>query len=124
MSVNLRKLASMVGPMLGLNSGKLNDAIDKASSLSGNVSSRSEALDVLRRNGIDNSFLSKVQGMVNSNPMAARIASMAGVDLSNLNRQIDDLKSGQQSFIRNAAYPDSSEDRIAQMRKRLEKAKK
>lgn len=124
MSVNLRKLASMVGPMLGLNSGKLNDAIDKASSLSGNVSSRSEALDVLRRNGIDNSFLSKVQGMVNSNPMAARIASMAGVDLSNLNRQIDDLKSGQQSFIRNAVYPDSSEDRIAQMRKRLEKAKK
>lgn len=124
MSVNLRKLASMVGPMLGLNSGKLNDAIDKASSLSGNVSSRSEALDVLRRNGIDNSFLSKVQGMVNSNPMAARIASMAGVDLSNLNRQIDDLKSGQQSFIRNATYPDSSDDRIAQMRKRLEKAKK
>lgn len=125
MSVNLKKIASMVGPMLGLNSGKLNDAIDRASAMSGNVSSRSDALEVLRRNGIDSSFLSKVQGMVNGNPMAARIASMAGLDLSSLNRQLDDLKSNQRSTGRTMpTYEEPSDDRIAQMRKRLDKARK
>lgn len=121
MKLNYQKIAKMAGSMLGLDQNKLDSAIRQASAMTGDIHSRSDALNVLRRNGIDNTFLSKVQGIVNSNPMASRIAGMMGVDLNDIRKGLDDLQRGGGSPS-NTARP--SDDRVAQMRKRLDQARK
>lgn len=116
MRLNYARLAKMAGSMLGLDQSKLADAIDKASSMSGSIRNKADALNVLKANGIDNSFLSKVQQTINSNPFAAKLANMAGVNLSEIQNGLDDLRHQQSDA--------NADDRIAEMKKRLERAQK
>lgn len=119
MKLNYQKVAKMAGSMLGLDQKRLDDAISKASSVAGGIRTKNDALNVLKKNGIDKSFLSKVQGMVNGNPMASRLAGMMGVDLNEIRRGLSDL----QGSSSNPPASDGDE-RIEQMKKRLERAKK
>lgn len=117
MKLNYSRLAKMAGSMLGLDQKRLSDAIDMASSMTGNIHSKNDALNVLKANGIDNNFLSKVQKTISSNPFASKLASMAGVNLSEIQSGLRDLQQQNNMQL-------DSDNRIAEMKKRLERAKK
>lgn len=59
--------------------------------MSTGVNNQSQALNVLKQNGVDGNFLNKVQGYLN-NPMAGMIAKVAGVDLNNVKNAVNALQ--------------------------------
>lgn len=115
MRFNIEKIARL----LGLESSRLNSAIQKASSMSNGVTSKSDAMNILRKNGIDNNALSRMQNIINSNPVASKIAGMAGFNISDINRGINSLK---EDTTYSSRAPE--DDRIIQMKKRLAQVKK
>lgn len=74
----------------GLNQNRLNEATRQASQYR-HVQSKEEALSTLRDIGIDNSFLDRVQGILNS-PIAKTVGSFIGMNPRDASEAIDQLK--------------------------------
>lgn len=70
-------------------------AWEQAQQISAGATSQQQALEILKRKGINNNFLNKVQGHLNS-PMAFGISKMLGVNLENIKNAISSLQ-GQNS---------------------------
>lgn len=99
--------------MTGANQSRLDEAAKQASRYR-NVNSRDEALDTLHDLGIDNSFLERVQGMLDT-PVARTIGSIIGMNPKQASNAIDQLKTS----------PSRHEDnRLAMFKKDLDRVKK
>lgn len=91
MRLNLAKLAQMAGAMFGLDRGRLSDAMAAASGSSSAARTRGDAAEILRRYGVDDEFLRRVRGKLDT-PMASGIASMLGADIGEIRRNLDSLR--------------------------------
>lgn len=121
MRIDFSKLASAAGSLLGLDKSKLGSAYKQASSMAQGVRSKQDAMRILSQAGVDRSFLDKVDSTIRHNPLAGRIASMAGVDLDEIEHGLDELQGGG-GVGPHAPQDKATDDRIARMRARLDKA--
>lgn len=81
----------MLAQMFKMNqqdSGKLMTAWQQAQAIAGNITNQSQALEVLKQQGIGSDFIGKVQGYLN-NPIAGMIAKAAGINIDEIRNALN-----------------------------------
>ena len=113
--MNIQKILQGVARLTGVNQNRLSEAARQASQYR-DVNSKEEALNTLHNLGIDNSFLDRVQGMLDT-PVARTIGSIIGMNPRQASNAIDQLKTSP-----NASRHESN--RLAMFKKDLDRVKK
>ena len=93
--MDIQRILQGVARATGLNQTRLSEAARQAEKYR-NINSRQEAVNTLHRIGVNDSFLAKVQGVLDS-PIAQKVAPFVGINPKEASSAIEQLKGGNPS---------------------------